>query len=294
MERQLAEHQPAAGSDLERLIARNQEFHLLRPEEANDKLGIAPWLRVHWRKANQTVVATAEDPTGGYPRALKNIQNHLLALHSAKRKVVAVAAKAKRKAAAPGANRRISGAKKTPRSECDIRVNFRTPKQIIAASNAIGGDGHQAQYYSSTGGVTWHQTSLPLVDGDTMHSDPTVDWTSEGTAWATTIGIEGQNTLRMRAYKSTDGGKTWVHDAILSGAQTNADKQMMWIDHSPTSPFMDNIYVIWHDGSPAFVNRRTGPTGAWQTPLRVSGVETTGTAIGGDIKTNAFGEVFAF
>jgi hypothetical protein len=67
----------------------------------------------------------------------------------------------------------------------------------------------------------------------------------------------------------------------------------MWADHSPTSPFRDNIYAIWHTGRPVFVNRRTGPGGAWQTPIQVSGTETTGTGIGGDITTNSSGDVFA-
>jgi hypothetical protein len=79
---------------------------------------------------------------------------------------------------------------------------------------------------------------------------------------------------------------------------------MMWVDHSPISKHLDNIYVIWHNeplvtGIPndppgVFVNRRTGPSGAWQTPIPVSHAETTGTAIGCDIKTNSAGDVFAF
>ena len=32
----------------------------------------------------------------------------------------------------------------------------------------------------------------------------------------------------------------------------------------------------------------------WQAPIQVSGAETTGTAIGGDVKTNSAGDVFAF
>ncbi|HEY0555903.1 MAG TPA: Ig-like domain-containing protein, partial [Thermoanaerobaculia bacterium] len=63
---------------------------------------------------------------------------------------------------------------------------------------------------------------------------------------------------------------------------------------SATSPFKDNIYVIWHPGLPAVVARRTGPTGSWQAAVQVSGAETTGTAIGDDIKTNSFGDVFGF
>ena len=70
---------------------------------------------------------------------------------------------------------------------------------------------------------------------------------------------------------------------------------MMWTDHSELSPFKDHIYVIWHNGGAAFVNRHigSGPDGAWGEPRQVSGLETKGTGIGGDIKTNSAGHVFA-
>jgi hypothetical protein len=69
----------------------------------------------------------------------------------------------------------------------------------------------------------------------------------------------------------------------------------MWIDHSPTSAFQDQIYATWHNGTPVFFNRRTTGTGAaWQTPAQLSGSETTGSGIGGDVKTNANGDVFVF
>jgi hypothetical protein len=98
--------------------------------------------------------------------------------------------------------------------------------------------------------------------------------------------------LQLRSFKSADGGATWAFDATVSSAQTAADKELMWVDHRPTSPFKDNIYVIWHNNLPVFVARRTAA--GWQPPLRVSGAETTGTGIGGDIKTNSDGDVFAF
>jgi hypothetical protein len=40
--------------------------------------------------------------------------------------------------------------------------------------------------------------------------------------------------------------------------------------------------------------RRAGPGGTWQAPVQVSGAETSGGSDGGDIKTNTFGDVFAF
>lgn len=194
-------------------------------------------------------------------------------------------------------NTRISGQQAFPYSESDIRVNVNDTAKIIAAANAnvtAGGTG-QGQFYSSNGGVTWNQTNLSLNAGDNFQSDPCVDWTSDGTAWAITIGFDSQQThLRLRSFKSTDGGATWAYDADASGNQTNTDKEMMWVDHGPTSPHKDNIYVIWHNGAPVFVNRRTGSAGSWQNPIQVSGAETTGTGIGGDIKTNSYGDVFAF
>lgn len=193
-------------------------------------------------------------------------------------------------------NLRSSGAQAFPYSESDIRVNFRHPRRIIAAANAnITTGGAQGQFYSEDHGETWGQSSLPLISGDVFHSDPAVDWTSDGTAWSITIGIDSTvSILKMHAYKSSDGGATWTFDATFSGVQTNADKGMMWIDHSPSSLFKDNIYTIWHDGAPVFVNRRVASTGTWQVPMQVSDAATIGTGIGGDIKTNSSGEVFAF
>jgi hypothetical protein len=67
----------------------------------------------------------------------------------------------------------------------------------------------------------------------------------------------------------------------------------MWVDHSPTSPYRDNVYVIWQvPGTAAWVARRTG--GAWQVPVQVSSGETTGSPVGADIRTNSAGDVFAF
>jgi hypothetical protein len=290
-------------SALEALIAAHQDFSLLRPEEAHDKIPVPPWLRVIWRQAHPEAHYSATDPTGGYPLVLKEVHEWMLSHQSlvpgppdkeaTPEEDDAVAAPVK--SALVAGERRISGVQTTPRSESDIRVNYWDPLKIISASNNISGSGSQAQFYSTDGGTTWGQSSLPRQTGDAFHSDPTVEWTSDGTAWSTTIGINSSATaLHMRAYKSTDNGATWTFDATFSGAQSSTDKQIIWVDHSATSPYKDNLYAIWHNDDPAYMNRRTGPTGSWQTPTQVSGSETTGTAIGDDVKTNAFGDVFGF
>jgi hypothetical protein len=188
-------------------------------------------------------------------------------------------------------NVRLSGAQTSARSESDIRYNYNNLNQIIAASNNLSFN-PQAQFYSSDGGATWSQTNLPAVAGDSNQSDPAVDWTSDGTAWALTVGVGSSNVVR--AFKSTDQGATWTFDATISGTQTNVDKPMLWVDHSPSSPHKDNIYALWWNSGPTYVARRAGPGGTWQAPVQVSGAETTGGSDGGDIKTNTFGDVFAF
>jgi hypothetical protein len=297
------------GTALEKLILNNQDFGMLRPAEASDKIPVPLWLRVYWRKSHPEADYSAADPTGGYPHVLKEIAEWMT-LHQdlvpneadpgrapgfdpdAEEKGLPGGLPEK---TTVGTNNRVSGAQTVPRSESDVRINFWSPTLVIAASNNIGGSGQQAQYYSSNGGVTWGQSFLPLTTGDAFHSDPTVDWTSDGTAWSLTIGINSAGSkLKMRSYKSTNNGATWTFDNTFSGTQTNTDKEMLWIDHSATSPFKDTIYACWHNGNPAYVNRRTGPAGSWGTAIKVSGTESTGTAIGCSLGSNANGDAFVF
>lgn len=78
VEEQLAEAKTSGGSALERLIRDNQDFNLLHPHEAHDRLGYPPWLRVYWRKAHPEGNYAANDPSGGYPMVLGRIHAWLL------------------------------------------------------------------------------------------------------------------------------------------------------------------------------------------------------------------------
>src|SRR3954471_10255640 len=66
LNRQLAADAVVPRSALESLIAGNQDFSILRPEEAKDLIRIPLWLRVYWRKAHPEVEYSGDDPTGGY------------------------------------------------------------------------------------------------------------------------------------------------------------------------------------------------------------------------------------
>jgi hypothetical protein len=79
VEDQLAAHKIVRDSALEKLVRENQDFGMLRPEEAHDNLEIPPWLRVYWRKQHPGSKHAAGDPTGGYPRVLHTILLVMLA-----------------------------------------------------------------------------------------------------------------------------------------------------------------------------------------------------------------------
>ncbi|MCU1230173.1 MAG: hypothetical protein JWO97_3057 [Acidobacteria bacterium] len=315
LDAQLKKSHVKAGSALEKLIKDNQDFTKLKAKDADDPI-VPPWLKNYWRKGHpEANYDNDNDPTGGYPLVLKEVLEWMETHQDLKPGNADASMSPGRSfddvdageefsnvrrsghgsitslGATSGTNVRSSGAQTASRSESDIRINYWNPSKIIAASNNIGGSGTQGQYYSSDGGVTWGQTTLPLASGDSFHSDPTVDWSSDGTAWSTTMGING-NVLKVQSYKSTNSGATWTFDGTISGTQTNTDKQMQWIDHSGSSPYANNNYVIWHNGNPAFMNRRTS-TG-WGAPIQVSDAQATGTCIGADVKTNASGDVFGF
>lgn len=292
LSQQLVKDRVAPGSALERLIAQNQDFRILAPEEADDQLAVPLWLRVAWRKAHPEIRLPRRNPVTGYPLVLKDIHAWLLSHSDLKAGPDDPPGLAEK--VSIGTNLRTSGAQTAARSESDIRINPWNASLIVAASNNIQTSGRQGMYWSTNAGGTWGQTLLTLASGDSFHSDPTVDWTSNGTAWSTTLGITTGFLTRLRVYRSTNNGATWTFDSTASGSQTAVDKQMIWVDRGNNSPYVNNLYAIWHNGLPAYFNVRNAQTGAWGTPFQLSGAESVGNTIGADVRTNVSGHVFAF
>jgi hypothetical protein len=76
LEEQLAASKVIHGSALEKLIRNNQDFSMLRPEEAHDKRLLPPWLRLYWRKQHPDGVYAG--PSGGYPLALDHLSQWMM------------------------------------------------------------------------------------------------------------------------------------------------------------------------------------------------------------------------
>src|SRR3954467_5996143 len=234
LQAQLAQDRVPAGSPLAKLIAGNQGFQLLRPEEAYDKLAAPLWLRVLWRKEHPDMRYVPGDGSRGYPLVLKEVYEWMVShpdlQPGSPGRDMAEKKKPSGPRPVPGPDFSISGTSAAPRSESDIRVNFWDPSHVVGASNNLHGGGSLAIAYSSDGGATWKQTVMPRDPSEAFQSDPAVDWTSDGTAWATTISVcTSPFRLYLHSYKSTDGGASWKFDSTVSSPdQSSADKQMMW------------------------------------------------------------------
>jgi hypothetical protein len=301
LEEQLLADHVAAGSALAKLIAGNQDLGLLRREESADSLQLPPWLRVLWRKHHPNDRYLASDPTGGYPRLLRDLHRWMVAHQDLQPGSPPSADKASGpgltdRSASNGGEVRVSAVSKEARYGPTIRLNRWNPRQMLAASRSTVANTQVEAFVSGDGGASWG----PVIryGGSQFEADPAVDWTSDGASWFVDVSVQWPDaTLKIQSLSSTDGGLTfWQYrGSDLSGAYTNNEDPVMWVDHSAASPFKDHVYVTWHQGSPAVVARRTGGlTGSWQTAVQISGAETTGTAAGGDVKTNGYGDVFGF
>ncbi len=181
-----------------------------------------------------------------------------------------------------------------PRSESDIRINFWNPLQVIVASNNIGGTGQQAQYYSGDGGLTWGQSFLPLFSTDSFHSDPTVDWTSDGTAWSTTIGIKGQRPQDARLQVDQRRRHLDVRQHFLGHPEEHRQADHVGRPQRHVRLQGLHLRLLAQRQSGASSAAATARPAPGATPIQVSGAESTGTAIGCSMGSNSSGDAFVF
>lgn len=174
-------------------------------------------------------------------------------------------------------------------AESAVAVHNQNPQFLIAAANNLSGSGRQRQFRSSNGGTTWNKTLLPLAAGTAFHSDPTVAWTTDGTAWTATLGINSLGTsIKVQVFKSTDRGATWSFVNTVSTGNNN-DKEMMWIDTQNASPHKNKIYVAWDvPGNGMRFARSTNLGVSWSAVSTLS----TDQAIGCHLTTGPAGELY--
>ena len=189
-------------------------------------------------------------------------------------------------------------------------------------------------YVSNDGGKSWTQFSAPAggdntasYNGSNIHTlpgfgklarelgmpglasdgDPNIAFSADGTAYYSSLaGVRGTTIPDLITVSSSnDGGQTWS-DPVLATDKTNPvdfnDKETVWVDKSPTSPFKGNVYVSWTlfvgvpgVPEPIVFSRSTDGGKTWSPAQKLSASfdnRTKGGRQGSTIRTDADGNVY--
>ena len=183
-------------------------------------------------------------------------------------------------------------------SENSVFVDPNNSSYLLNSNNSTSWSGgtvgtlYGANYFqSTTSGLTWGGT--PNGAGGTNSGDPTTAISLAGREYVNYIDDPGGQGI---AY--SDDGNAWSTATIAPNPGSLADKNHMWIDNKPTSPYEGNLYTAWTDfggtdDTQIKISRSTNDGVAWSTPINLSSAINAGSHNQGvNIQTGPNGEVY--
>ena len=256
--------------------------------DLDDQSPLPFWFRAYLRDQLQNLPTTGKYQ---YPRVSDQIFGWMLThpdLRSGEQKASARNVRVAATAVPAGTNVNLTNFAET-NSESSIAVDYTNPLVVVSASNNIQQSGHQKQFYSADGGKTWQVTELPLAAGAALQADPSVAFATDGTVWASTLGIDSTgSSVQVEVFKSTNHGASWSFVSSVSSGNNN-DKEMIAVDTNPSSPYKDRIYVVWDvPGGGMRFSMSPDQGGSW-TPVASLSHDN---AIGSDVAIGDHGEVY--
>lgn len=135
-------------------------------------------------------------------------------------------------------------------NEPSITLNPATHGNIVTAYNE--GPGTIGISYSMDYGVTWADTHITPVWG--YEFDPSIDADLNGNIFVGFCSARGQffsGTTGVYVAVSSDNGQTWTNTQVevFYNSPSNPgpflDKDYIAVDNYPSSPFRDNVYIVW-------------------------------------------------
>ncbi len=178
--------------------------------------------------------------------------------------------------------------------ESAIDINPVNSQLAVAGTVLWPNPVRQDMFFSTDGGSSW-TASAPLPLGGAL-GDPTVAYSSDG-GFVYTASLHPSLTT-LYFYRSGDNGQTWTDLANEPGGDprrevgvSGADKEMLHVDESPTSPFQDNIYMTWDNFSQGNTMKFARSTDFGHTWSPVMSLNAPA-GIAGDIATDAAGKIY--
>lgn len=162
-------------------------------------------------------------------------------------------------------------------NEVSVECNPVDKNICVAGSNTSNG---QTMYYSTDAGQTWTKSQTNA----SSCCDPTVDWSSDGQI---VYQADLSSNIGVRWTRSLDQGVTWEPMKVLT--PSGSDKEWIHVDRSSVSPYVDNVYLTYHNGNVMQFARSTDLGVSMSTPLSFGSEET---GIGSDLTTDSAGNIY--
>lgn len=184
-------------------------------------------------------------------------------------------------------------------SENSIFVNPQNAQSLLQSNNSttqpVGSIYGANSFLSTDAGDTWGGSVNGA--GGTNSGDPTTAISLSGRYYVGYIHSSGGQGVSY----STDGGITWTAKLVAPappGFGNMLDKNHMWIDNSPTSPFEGNLYNAWtnfggNNNNQIEISRSIDEGETWSPSVNISSAVNAGNHNQGvNIQTGPNGEVY--
>ncbi|MFQ5582841.1 MAG: sialidase family protein, partial [Calditrichia bacterium] len=184
----------------------------------------------------------------------------------------------------------------TTQSENSIFVNPLDNDKALNSNNStdnpVSSVFGTSGFFTSDFGVTWGGSIQGT--GGPNSGDPATAINLNGRYYVGYISDPGGQGVAS----SDDEGQTWTAHTVAPNPGQLADKNHMWVDNSPTSPFEANLYSAWTDFGGAndaeiMISRSTDDGVSWSTPINISSAVNAGSHNQGvNITTGPNGTVY--
>ncbi len=165
----------------------------------------------------------------------------------------------------------------SPQNEPSVRISHKNPNRMVAAWRDFRTGSNPAvrrvgYTFSDDAGLSWSEVQLlPQIyieEGYTRHSDPAVAVDTAGNFYIATVALNNNNSnLKIIVFKTDPSFDTFdqAYFVPTDTAPNFYDKEYIECDLNPSSPFVNNLYIVW--SGPSF-SRSTDGGITWSSAIR--------------------------